>query len=738
MQQIVDDAYALAANATLEGTKTLTGVISEINKAFNDQYGNITVTIKVAERETKPIQCFRMVAKDGEEELVVGIKTLAVGDTITVSGTLKNFVKNDTSTIEFDEGCILEAITKAGSGEGGNEGGETPATDTKSYWIKIAQNSASVNKVLYFNGATDATQPKFLGTTEDTAEAQIVHLEAAEGGYNLTFTDSTGAKKYIAVEQNGTGKAKVGIADAPGAVFTYNETYDTYYVSLDQNYYLGTYSTYTTISASKSSYLEADGAVDVSQFPARLVEATGSGTPSTETTYYVMKVAQNNASVNKVLYFNGAPDATQTKFLGTTEKLEEAAQIELEETTGGYNMTFTDSTGAKKYIAVEQNGTGKAKVSIADAPGAVFTYNETYDTYYVALDQNFYLGTYSTYTTISASKSSYLEAAGAVDVSQFPARLVKATEAAGESGSQGGNEGGQGGNEGGQGGEGGQTTDPVLKPTKDVYTVDEIVAILADYADNQISSEEFTVTGTATESSYNSGYKSYTVWLESNGDKTKTKALQLYSAQLATTITANYQAVNAMAGATLTCKGYLKKYVKDNETTPELSYLSATNSPTGAAASPLISSLTGGTPASGNEGGSGSGSGSGTQTGGTVLDFTAQNYTNAQAVTTLTADKVTITFSKGTGSTAPAYYTSGTAVRTYTKNTFTITVSGTTATKIVFTLGNKTDDCTANVGDFEINGKTATWTGDSNSIVFSVSEEAKMQFHIQKIEVTTK
>ena len=38
-----------------------------------------------------------------------GAETLAVGDTITVSGTIKNYK----GTIEFDKGCTLDAVVKA-------------------------------------------------------------------------------------------------------------------------------------------------------------------------------------------------------------------------------------------------------------------------------------------------------------------------------------------------------------------------------------------------------------------------------------------------------------------------------------------------------------------------------------------------------------------------------------------------------------------------------------------------
>ncbi len=92
---IVAAAYALEQGATLDYEATLTGTILSIDSAYSEQYGNITVTIQVGDLADKPIQCFRL---KGE-----GAADLAVGDVITVVGTIKNY----NGTIEFDAGCKL-------------------------------------------------------------------------------------------------------------------------------------------------------------------------------------------------------------------------------------------------------------------------------------------------------------------------------------------------------------------------------------------------------------------------------------------------------------------------------------------------------------------------------------------------------------------------------------------------------------------------------------------------------
>ena len=100
-EEIVDAAWALAEGETLEGTYTLTGKIIAVDTAYSEQYENITVTIAVAGRESKPIKCYRL---KGD-----GAADLEKGDTITVTGTLKNYY----GTIEFDQGCTLDAVVKA-------------------------------------------------------------------------------------------------------------------------------------------------------------------------------------------------------------------------------------------------------------------------------------------------------------------------------------------------------------------------------------------------------------------------------------------------------------------------------------------------------------------------------------------------------------------------------------------------------------------------------------------------
>ncbi|MBR6527886.1 MAG: hypothetical protein IKT45_08110, partial [Lachnospiraceae bacterium] len=94
-------AYALAEGIAMTSESTMTGVITAIDNPYSADYKNITVTIVAGGASDYAIMCYRLTGE--------GADTLAVGDTITVTGTFKNYK----GTIEFDAGCKLGAVVKA-------------------------------------------------------------------------------------------------------------------------------------------------------------------------------------------------------------------------------------------------------------------------------------------------------------------------------------------------------------------------------------------------------------------------------------------------------------------------------------------------------------------------------------------------------------------------------------------------------------------------------------------------
>ena len=98
--EILEMAYALEQGAALEVPVTLTGVITAIDTPYDAGYKNVSVVMAVEGHEDKPVLCYRL---KGE-----GAENLFPGDTITVSGIIKNYK----GTIEFDAGCTLVNVVK--------------------------------------------------------------------------------------------------------------------------------------------------------------------------------------------------------------------------------------------------------------------------------------------------------------------------------------------------------------------------------------------------------------------------------------------------------------------------------------------------------------------------------------------------------------------------------------------------------------------------------------------------
>ena len=93
IQDVLDEAANLAANATLSGDRTLTGTIKTILEPYTDEYKNIS-----------------FILTDGIAEIEVhrgkgtGIENLTVGDSVTVTGTIKNY---NGEKIEFDKPTLV-------------------------------------------------------------------------------------------------------------------------------------------------------------------------------------------------------------------------------------------------------------------------------------------------------------------------------------------------------------------------------------------------------------------------------------------------------------------------------------------------------------------------------------------------------------------------------------------------------------------------------------------------------
>ena len=127
---------------------------------------------------------------------------------------------------------------------------------------------------------------------------------------------------------------------------------------------------------------------------------------------------------------------------------------------------------------------------------------------------------------------------------------------------------------------------------------------------------------------------------------------------------------------------------------------------------------TGGGDNPGTGGGDNPGTGGGETSGPVTFDFTAQGWANQTAFETMNSGDITLTADKGTGSNAPKYYTTGTAVRLYAGNTLTVASAGKNIAKVEFTFssGEGTNAINPDSGTFADNA----WTGSANSVTFTV------------------
>ena len=200
--EILDAAYALADGEAFAEACTLTGVISEVNTPWSPDYKNITVTIVVDGKEDKKIECFRLVGD--------GAADLAVGDTITVTGIMKNYK----GKIEFDAKCNLDAVVKA---EGGAAATTATGIDLSAglevgvdyNGISVLDNMTVKESVVEIDGVTynyyvaGSANPSPKNGEIPTEGAAVVATPAANGTLTVVFKLNAG-KSYHVVCSDGT------------------------------------------------------------------------------------------------------------------------------------------------------------------------------------------------------------------------------------------------------------------------------------------------------------------------------------------------------------------------------------------------------------------------------------------------------------------------------------------------------------------------------------------------------
>ena len=277
-------------------------------------------------------------------------------------------------------------------------------------------------------------QDRYLVTSKAASEAIDIYAEANGEGYSF-YTMIDGAKKYINITKNEAGKIAVLYQDAVLSVYTYVADINAWVTNVEgeaDQYYLGSYNNFDTISASKTSYINAEN-TGVSQFPLQLVVltdgnvsedgnvVTNAGVEIKEGVAYYMSM--NQVKNGHVVYVCGGID--QDRYLITSTDKAAALQVFVEKNGDGYSF-FTTIDGAKKYINVTNNSAGKVAVLYEDTATSVYTYVSETNIWMTNLDgQDKYIGSYNNFDTMSASNTSYINA-GNTGVAQFPMELILA------------------------------------------------------------------------------------------------------------------------------------------------------------------------------------------------------------------------------------------------------------------------------------------------------------------------
>ena len=270
-------------------------------------------------------------------------------------------------------------------------------------------NQVNLGKTLYLDGGVS---DRYLTTTENAADAVAVYAEKATGGYKLYILDGE-TKLYITLYKNDANKDSVKYDAAGETVFTYNKSVNAWVTNLaGADKYLGMYNQFNTVSVSGLTYITPEN-TGVTQFPLEILPVT----PDTALT-----MSMNQVTAGKVVYLDGGVSG---RYLTTTENAADAIAIYAEKVVGGYKIYKLDGE-TKMYITIYNNTEGKLSVNYDAAGTSVFNYEPSVNAWVADFDGTvYYIGSYQSFTTISASKLSYITPEN-TGVSQFVLEFVAA------------------------------------------------------------------------------------------------------------------------------------------------------------------------------------------------------------------------------------------------------------------------------------------------------------------------
>lgn len=392
-ETILNDAYALKDGEKMDAPSTLTGKITKIDTPYSAQYKNITVTMVVDGFDDKPIQCYRLKGN--------GADKLAVGDTITVTGTIINYK----GKVQFDAGSEINTIVKADGTTTNNSTNNSGTTSNNNGGSSNTNNSGSNNNSGTTNNnnnggsitSTNKTAAQIVAEAYALADGQslpyIATLTGKVNTINFAFEDVFGGqisvtmtvenKDIYCYKMKGSGVDKVAVGDTitvSGVIKNYGGTIEFAY---DAN-------SGTEVTMNKR--VAGSGSVATLSVVTNPVPGTA----------YKFGMVQENMG-NSIYYFKKTGETAATYYLASAQLPDAAMDVYLEETTGGYYLYGMVNGTTKKYLNMSVNGTHVNAV-LGNTPTTVYTYDATLQTMVsTQLDKPYAFGNHSTYTNISTT-----------------------------------------------------------------------------------------------------------------------------------------------------------------------------------------------------------------------------------------------------------------------------------------------------------------------------------------------
>lgn len=314
-----------------------------------------------------------------------------------------------------------------------NDAVSTPKAGT-AYKLALIHGGKG-NTKLYFTGSERSGTPWYMTSTQSESEAMTVYVEEVSGGWRLYFMAGN-TKTYLDMHKDDTHYS-LRLTTEPTAVYKWDKENKTLVATVeDKDCFIGTSGTYDTFSCNKMEYIATSyvahlyvaGAAGTPDTPDEPDEPDEPDTPATPEVTVVTdpkegvayKLYLYQVAAGKAMYFNG--QVANNYYLGSDTDPSNGVDIYVEKVEGGYRMYFMEN-GTKVYVEVQPSGTHKNAVRTT-TPTTVLKWNSEFNTFYATIEVegesvDVYIGTYGTFTTFSASDTSYLGQSGS-----YAAQLV--------------------------------------------------------------------------------------------------------------------------------------------------------------------------------------------------------------------------------------------------------------------------------------------------------------------------